>query len=318
MSSDAVRRSQAAPAATHLPLSLRLKAWWHGYDLRAIRRQMELQAKQHGVSYEHELQPWERGLLKVQQMIWGEGFLGPGGAERAAELVKPLGLDESMSVLEIGCGLGGQARLIAREHGSWVTGIEADRELADVARLMSEKAGFGKKAQVHAFDPEHVEFRQRSFDVAISTDALYRIADKERLLHAISEALKGRAQILLVDFLRNEEATDETALKAWMETEPAPPELWTERDYRKCLNDLKFDVRVCHDVSQEMRSTIVGGFTHYLNGAAQAGVDPALQELLVAEVERWTRTVAALDSGALRAVRLYGQRAQREALLSDW
>ncbi len=310
-------RQPAAAEMQSVPLGLRLKAWWHGYDLRAVRRLRSSEGDGHGVSYDASVPPWERGALRIQQMIWGEGFLIPGGAERVAELVKPLGLDESMSVLEVGCGLGGQARLIAREHGAWVTGIEADRELAEAARLMSEKEGVGKRALVHPFDPETVEFRQRAFDVALSTDALYRIANKDRLLYTVSEALKGRCQILVVDYLRGD-APEDAALTAWAEAERDPPELWSEREYRTCFNDLKFEVRVCHDVSRHLRQCIVGGFARYLDRAARAGVAPDLQAPLVAEVERWTRTVAALDSGSLRAVRLYAQRAQRESLLSDW
>ncbi len=303
-----------------LPLSVRLKAWWHGYDLQLIRKQ-RLEAalrRQHGVAFEAERQAWEVPHLKVPQLIWGEGFLTPGGATRAAELVKPLGLDESMSVLDIGCGLGGQARLMARDFGAWVTGIEADRELAEAAKLMSEKEGMGRKAQVHGFEPSDVEFRQRAFDVAISTDALYRIETKSSLLGAVSEALKGRAQIVLTDYVRDEEVTQTGALDAWLGSEPGAPELWTAREYRSCLNRLKFDIRVFSDVSEELRRLVIGGFADYLNGAARGGVEPQLQAPLVNEVERWTRLVAALDSGALKAVRVYAQRSQREALLSNW
>jgi 2-polyprenyl-3-methyl-5-hydroxy-6-metoxy-1,4-benzoquinol methylase len=311
---DADRRGPHAS----LPLGLRLRAWWHGYDLQVRARHAGPAAlAAHGVGYDATRAPWDRPDLKVPQMIWGEGFLAPGGTARSDELVKPLGLDETMSVLEIGAGLGGQTRTIARSFGTWVTGIEADRGLADIARMMSEKDGLAKKAQIHPFDPGEVEFRQRAFDVALSTDALYRIEPKERLLAAVSDALKGRCQVLIVDYVRGE-AADRTALETWAAVEQAPVHLWDEREYRDCLNDLKFDVRVCSDVSAEQRRTVIAGFAGFLDGAARSGIAEDLQEVLVREVERWTRLVAALDSGAVRAVRLYAQRAQREALLSDW
>lgn len=315
-------RSGSTPRgmAVSLPLRTRLKAWWHGYDLEVIRRfkGFEPLENNHGVSFEAELQPWEKPELLVPQLIWGEGFLTPGGASRTAELVKPLGLDESMSVLDIGSHLGGQARLIARDFGSWVTGVETDPELTEVAKLMSEKEGLGKKALVHRFEPSSVEFRQNAFDVAVSTDALYRIEDKETLLSAVDEALKGRSQIMIADYVRDSDVADSTALDAWVKAEPGPVHLWTERDYRSLFTDLKFDLRICSDVTDTLRSTILASFSEYLKEAATSGVEDRLRDTLVGEVERWMRLVAALDSGAVKALRLHAFRAQRSSLLSDW
>ena len=42
------------------------------------------------------------------ERMFGEGFTGPGGADLIRDLVKPLGLDSSMTVLDIGSGLGGR------------------------------------------------------------------------------------------------------------------------------------------------------------------------------------------------------------------
>ena len=290
-----------------LPLWMRLKAWWHGYDLQATRRLKELEVG-HDVSFEAELEPWEKAEYLVPQLIWGEGFLTPGGAERVAELVKPLALDKSMSVLDVGGHLGGQARLIARDFGAWVTAVEADTQLAEVAGLLSEREGLGKKAEFHSFKPDSVEFRNNAFDVAISTDALYRVESKRALLIAVGKALKKRAQFMLSDYIRDESVADTSALDAWIKIEPSAVHLWTETEYRACFKGLKLDARVVSDVSVQLRSTIVAGFADYLNEAAKSGVEDRLQEALVNEVERWLRFVAALDSGALKAVRIHALR----------
>ncbi|WP_162906486.1 methyltransferase domain-containing protein [Algihabitans albus] len=291
-----------------LPLRMRLKAWWHGYDLQVTRRLKELEENDHGVSLEVEEQPWDGPKFKVPQLIWGEGFLTPGGAERTAELVKPLALDKSMSVLDIGGHLGGQARLIAKDFGAWVTAVEPDPELAAVADLLSEREGLGKKADFHAVDPDSAAFRKNAFDVAISTDALYTIESKRPLLAAVGKALKKRSQLLLSDYIRDETVSDTAALEAWMKLEPRPVHLWNETEYRACLKKLRLDTRVFSDESIQLRGTIVAGFSRYLSEAAQSGVEENLQQALVYEVERWVRLVAALDSGAVKAVRIYALR----------
>jgi 2-polyprenyl-3-methyl-5-hydroxy-6-metoxy-1,4-benzoquinol methylase len=312
--SDAAKRGSGVA----VPLGARLKAWWHGYDLQVRHKAQAAERPAHAVAYEADLPPWERADLAVPQRIWGDGFLTPGGPARAGELIKPLGLDSSMSVLQVGCGLGGLARYVAQASGAYVTGIEADRDLADIAQRMSDRDGLAKKAKVHPFDPAHVEFRPRAFDVAICDHALHRFEEKETLLGAVADALKGRCQLLIVDYVLAPEAEEAPALAAWMAAEPRPVHLWTVQEYRNCINGLRFDMRVCADITAEQRRTVVGGFAQYLSAASQAGVEDRLKEALVDEVERCTRLVAALDSGALQLVRIFAHRAQRETMMSDW
>lgn len=50
---------------------------------------------------------WTPGRLRFVAALWGEGFIGPGGEEEALRLSKPLGLQSSHSLLNIGAGMGG-------------------------------------------------------------------------------------------------------------------------------------------------------------------------------------------------------------------
>ena len=59
------------------------------------------------------------------EMIWGEGFMSPGGAD---EVVRVLGDHDitGCSVLDIGCGLGGAAVVLLQRGGAGsVTGFGA-------------------------------------------------------------------------------------------------------------------------------------------------------------------------------------------------
>ena len=46
--------------------------------------------------------------LNLLEVVWGEGFLSPGGTEEIDEIVKNTNL-EGKSILDIGCGCGGAA-----------------------------------------------------------------------------------------------------------------------------------------------------------------------------------------------------------------
>ena len=51
------------------------------------------------------------------QLVWGPGFLSPGGPQEVGEIVKRLGLGDRR-VLDIGCGTGGPAIVLARDFGA--------------------------------------------------------------------------------------------------------------------------------------------------------------------------------------------------------
>ena len=64
---------------------------------------------------------------------WGRGFLSPGGAEEVLEIVSGLDL-AARRLLDLGCGPGGPAIVLARETGAHVLGIDIEPQLLDRAR----------------------------------------------------------------------------------------------------------------------------------------------------------------------------------------
>ena len=54
------------------------------------------------------------------------------------------GLNEKMTVLDIGARLGTTARLIAKETGAWVDGIEQNDALVEEAARLSAMEGLAK------------------------------------------------------------------------------------------------------------------------------------------------------------------------------
>lgn len=56
-------------------------------------------------------------------IIWGKGFLSPGGRDEILKIVRGLDL-KNRSVLDIGCGTGGPSMVLAEECDANVIGIE--------------------------------------------------------------------------------------------------------------------------------------------------------------------------------------------------
>ena len=95
---------------------------------------------------------WDSYRVALAQAVWGEGFLAPGGRDFLSALVKPLELQPGMSLLELGAGLGGGGRVLAKRFRVLVNGLEADRRLAQAGMALSAKARQGKTAPVLPLD----------------------------------------------------------------------------------------------------------------------------------------------------------------------
>lgn len=303
--------------AGKLPLGLRLRAWWNGQELRVKTRPMP-KDEEHGIRYERERQAWESARIDLKQRVWGAGFTEPGGAGFIHELVSPMGLNEEKSVLEIGAGLGGAARVVAEDFGAWVTALEPDLALAEAGMALSVAAGLGKRAPVQACDVESFEVKARGFDAVFSHHGFFTVHGKSRLFETVARALKPRGQLMFTDFMLAEPDVEDPALDAWREIEPLPVYPWSVADYREMLSELKFEIRVSEDITDRVRPMIIDSWSHFLESSRSDRFNDETAEVLTQEVELWTRRTAALDSGALRICRFHALSRDKAKLLSDW
>merc|ERR1719357_1267998 len=75
------------------------------------------------------------------------------GIEANDHVIDILGLSESVSVLDIGSGIGGPARYIAHKSGCNITGVELQQDLCDAATELSERVpGLSEKLRFECGD----------------------------------------------------------------------------------------------------------------------------------------------------------------------
>lgn len=310
-------------ARPRVPFKLRLKAWWEGCDVIVHRRKPDPAAietpERKVIGYRDPERPWETPRVKLAQMLWGEGFSHPGGAEEAIKLVKPFALDPAMTVLDLSGGLGGGPRAVANEFGVWVTGLEQDPEYAEAGMQLSTLAGMSKKADIALLIPSQLELRPGSVDCIVSRELLHAVEDKARFLRVLGRGLKPRGQLLFTDYmLADQSKADSEAIRAWTGTEPMPISPWTLDDFSGCLADDKFDVRVTEDITEPFRRRAINAWAELTSGTAGLTMTAEFKQCLVAELERWTRRIAALDCGDLKIYRVYALKPASTKMLSDW
>lgn len=315
-----------ATRTTKPPLKARFLAWWEGVDVDdLVRPAVERRApgkkdtvRKVKIDEKPEL-PWETPRVRMLQTIWGQGFSGPGDRDFCLWLAKPCALDPTMTVAELGAGLGGFTRLLQEEFGLWITGFERDPELARAAQEYSVMAGVAKKAPIAPFDPDKFELKESSYDCILSRGTFYGVADKMKMLSVLEKALKPRGQLLFTDFVRTGATTEmRPAYMAWRGGEPVAADPWTMEKYQLACSERRLDLRIAEDITKLVRTNVVKSLADLLDKAEAIRADPRLGEPLAEHVALWTRRVAAIDSGDIGYYRFHALKTGVDKMLSDW
>ena len=291
----------------------RFRAWWEGYELEPGRiaapaRRPDLidggiGGKQDRYTPLDRSSPWPDTRQKVAQLVWGDGFVGPGGADWSIEMVRAIGLDSSSNMLEIGAGVGGGTRAIAARLGAYVAGWDLEPELAAEATIQAEVHSLELKAAVKPLDPEQVEFKPNFFSGALIRETLYRIADKKSFLTKVTEALKPGGQLVISDlFFADDAATSE--MDRWRDGERSEAYGWQIDEAREVLTKLSVDVRVTTDDSDAYRAKILKAWKNFVPTVGDNALGDDLALTSVDEAEFWARRLAAIQSGDLRIHRM--------------
>lgn len=249
---------------------------------------------------------WPRERVRLMDRMWGLGHVLPGGDEHIVDLFRVFSPNNSMSMLQIGAGMGGDGRALAHAFGVWVTCIEQSEVLVESGMKESYKHGMEKKVPVVAFRPDRLKLRPNGFDVVFSRLGIHTLPDKELTVAQMAEGLKPSGQMLLVEFMPGEKA-DAGALEAWADQEPQRPHLISGPKMAELIRSHDLDLRVVQDVSTDYRKMVMLGFARFLGTLSRKEIeaDPALGRALLREAEMWMRRLALLDTNVLRVVRFH-------------
>ena len=142
------------------------------------------------------------------ELVWGAGFLSPGGADEVRQILRKADMG-GKTVLEIGCGIGGPAIVIAREYGAAkVVGIDIEPQLIERAGRNAAEAGLEEKIELKLVEPGPLPFEDRVFDTVFSKDAIVHIPDKLAIYREIYRVLKPGGQFVAGDWFASDDADD--------------------------------------------------------------------------------------------------------------
>jgi cyclopropane fatty-acyl-phospholipid synthase-like methyltransferase len=252
------------------------------------------------------LPPLEEPLVKLLMALWGDGNSKPGDGEYFLYLVKPFALNNTMSLLDFGCGLGGGTRSVAKAFDVYVTGLDSDRLMAEAGKQLSVKQGLDKKASISRYDPKSVPLKAGHFDCIICVDRMHTILAKMDTMSAMATALKSRGQVTITDIiLADGVAADDQRLTTILGDAGARSQFWSLGAYQKAFKELKLDLRINEDIGERYRKLVTEAWSAFTQNAEAQVLSRAHPKLTMMEAEYWQRLLVAMDAGLLRIYRFY-------------
>jgi phosphoethanolamine N-methyltransferase len=137
--------------------------------------------------------------IRHYEAIFGEDFVSPGGQDMALELIGQMELKPRSRVLDVGCGLGGNAFTMAREFDLLVDGIDLSKNMLAMAEQKLTAYGLSDHVSLEQGDCLQLD-RPQYYDAIFSRDVFLHISNKARLFSVFHASLKPGGKLLFTDY----------------------------------------------------------------------------------------------------------------------
>ncbi len=190
----------------------------------------------------------------VHHGLWRTGRESPEDAARtlAREVAGHAGARPGMAIVDVGCGYGATARLLAAEHGARVTGVTLS-----AAQAAAAPAAPGVELLVRSWLDNG--FPEAAFDAAIAVESLSHMEDRERAFAELGRVVRPGGHVVVVDWLAAERVRP--AARRWLldpiAVEGRLPRLSTASRYSALLEAAGFTVTAVEDLSARVWRTWV-------------------------------------------------------------
>ena len=189
---------------------------------------------------EHE-DEYSDEFVRVLELVWGEGFLSPGGADEVARALDGVDI-AGKSVLDVGCGVGGVDIALVRDHGAAsVLGIDIKQPVIDHAVARAEREGLSDRITYQKVTPGPFPFADERFDVVFSKDAMIHIPDKPALFADVYRVLRPGGFFSGSDWMRGDDEPATPELENWLERLGLTLEFESQARYQAALETAGFE-----------------------------------------------------------------------------
>jgi len=179
-----------------------------------------------------------------------EDCFHPGGKALTRRTIEGMQLSRGALVLDLGCGTGGTARILAKEFGYTVSGLDSSEQNIALARNFGRNDGISYIAG----DAYGLPFENGSFDGVIAECVLSVFADKTTALSELRRVLKPGGQVGITDMSVARTLPDEfaRAVAPWTCLAAAP----SEEKYNELFGCSGLQILATADESETLSDTV--------------------------------------------------------------
>jgi SAM-dependent methyltransferase len=237
-------------------------------------------------------------MVTLLELIYGEGFIAPGGPQEVRNLVGETDLSGKL-VLDIGCGVGGIDVMLARDYGCDILALDVEEPLLERARERAAKAGLAERLTFRLVEPGPLPLEDASVDVVFSKDAWIHIPDKLALLAEVFRVLRPGGQLLAGDWCRGPEPYS-ADMDRFFELEGLTYHMATLESYGSGLRECGFDAIELFDVSDRFAILSQGQYDR-MTGPMKEQMLALVGDKETARItENWRQLLIVIDNGELR------------------
>lgn len=248
---------------------------------------------------------YDAAAMDFLEMLWGEGYLSPGGPQEVARVLDGLSL-EDLDVLDIGCGSGGITMELAERYGAGrAVGFDVEAPVIERARTRAASRGLSvdRVTFVHAA-PGRLPFDDASFDAVFSKDALVHVADKEAIFAEIWRVLRPGSVFAASDWLIAHDGEPSEEMEAYLAAEGLSFGMASPGRYRRALEGAGFR-DICITDRNPWYREIAAQELERLKGPLRAEMSATVgADYVDKNIRTWTAMRKVLDSGEHRPTHL--------------
>ena len=161
---------------------------------------------------------------KLWEDVWGEhmhhGYYIPedrtdhkqAQVDLIDEVLKWAGVDKATKVVDVGCGIGGSSRHIARKFGCTTEGITLSPYQAGRGNELATEQGLTDKCNFQVADALEMPFADNSFDLAWSLESGEHMPDKKQFVNELFRVVRPGGRIIIVTWCHRDLEEGETSL----------------------------------------------------------------------------------------------------------
>lgn len=258
---------------------------------------------------EHEIE-YDDNFVHALELVWGEGFLSPGGAGEVAKALEGVDI-AGKSVLDVGSGVGGVDIALVRDHGAAsVLGIDVEQPVIDRAIARAEREGLSDRITYRKVTPGPFPLDDESFDVVFSKDAMIHIPDKAALFTEVFRVLRPGGFFSGSDWMRGNEEPATPEMTRWLEVVGLTFGLKSQAQYKAALVGAGFENVTLLDRRDWAREVLRDDYEQLADAkheALRAGVGDEADKYVEIWHAAWqTAVVGQLAPGHLRGFKPAG------------